>query len=894
MTKKLIRALLLMFFIMPQVFSYNSSYFWELNKTEKKVLSFWEYKKCELSQEQIPTIFIPWILASWYSEEWFEENKIKRWIPDPVTHSYDTFFYTFLKNWYKLNDVFYKDEFNVYIKWNPKQSLYIFGYDWKKDNKVTATILNQLIYKIKQNYLQYEKCELESVNIIWHSMWWIVARAMLEDMCISDLELNYIKNTIQPRNWKIRNLESIECKYPFKINKFITISTPNRWSPMSFPVWEKGDLWKTDTLLKEFALKGQIGSFTDNNFYNIIHWYDENIPNGIISLWQLIPDLQNEKSFNLLFKYLQKDWYEIKKENYPKNSFLEELNLSENIEKMWEKIDDKYYMYYTELTWNKDKNNVVWFKLNNTYKKYKNRDYNFENEYFIDNTEEIIWRDIYDKYLEDKTTYSEQYIISENIRNENWLGWDWTVPTANLYLIPNNKTKQVVNDKFKPKLIECYEFNQNKIRSEKNISLMMWKVKYELCSHTQTPILLASLIYNKVIWNKNIESLKKNQKELLYRKLLIQNIWYLNSYNITDNNFLMKWQWIKNDDFYNLLYQTNYKKLFEKNTELYNKFKNLEFNEEDGRFKLNYGSSLKWIIRYEVKSPINLIIEDEQWRKIWINPDTGMIINEIPWAWTSGNTHNSNEPEFFLVPKDEKWFHKLKTYGTWDWEYHIEITDIKKEILNNEKLDEKLIIAWNAKQNFGEDYLVAFSGSESWYKNISLDLPATLELKYQNYKTNKTNFTLRYQVRWNTKNVWKIWYKLYFQNKIILSKIEKIKTDLEINLKEIGEYDLEVFLIDVNWETLENKESKKRISIKKIEESEIKTNKALEKQKRLEKYEKIYWGRIRLILEKLNKKELEKLKNLIIKEKEIILSKYKNELIIEKIDFILNQILEYK
>jgi hypothetical protein len=28
-----------------------------------------------------------------------------------------------------------------------------------------------------------------------------------------------------------------------------------------------------------------------------------------------------------------------------------------------------------------------------------------------------------------------------------------------------------------------------------------------------------------------------------------------------------------------------------------------------------------------------------------------MIINEIPGAWTSGNTEGSNEPEFFLIPK---------------------------------------------------------------------------------------------------------------------------------------------------------------------------------------------------------------------------------------------------
>jgi len=32
------------------------------------------------------------------------------------------------------------------------------------------------------------------------------------------------------------------------------------------------------------------------------------------------------------------------------------------------------------------------------------------------------------------------------------------------------------------------------------------------------------------------------------------------------------------------------------------------------------------------------MIEDEQGRKIGIDPQSGRIVNEIPGAWTSGNT----------------------------------------------------------------------------------------------------------------------------------------------------------------------------------------------------------------------------------------------------------------
>jgi len=184
--KKIISVLLLLFFITQNVYSYEEIY-WLLTNFEKQILIFWWNTSCKNNKDSdIPTIFIPGILASWYSQESYNDTSIKRWIPDPITNSYDTLFNTFKQNWYELKDVFYKDEFNTYIEWNPKQSLYLFWYDWKKDNKITAKLLRDLILKIRLKYEEENGCDIETVNIIAHSMWWLVARAMLEDMCASD------------------------------------------------------------------------------------------------------------------------------------------------------------------------------------------------------------------------------------------------------------------------------------------------------------------------------------------------------------------------------------------------------------------------------------------------------------------------------------------------------------------------------------------------------------------------------------------------------------------------------------------------------------------------------------------------------------------------------------
>ncbi|NDK09114.1 hypothetical protein EOM39_07815 [Candidatus Gracilibacteria bacterium] len=178
--RKLILVLLFISLLINQAHSIMSS-------KESNILSNIDKNPvCENIQEKdIPTILIPGILASWYSEEGYKEtgNQVKRWIPDPINHTYDTLIYSFKKNGYKIKDVFYQDEFTLSIDGtNPKGGLYVFGYDWKKDNKITATLLTQLVGLILNDYEKENGCNIGKVNIVSHSMGGLVARAMLEDM----------------------------------------------------------------------------------------------------------------------------------------------------------------------------------------------------------------------------------------------------------------------------------------------------------------------------------------------------------------------------------------------------------------------------------------------------------------------------------------------------------------------------------------------------------------------------------------------------------------------------------------------------------------------------------------------------------------------------------------
>lgn len=701
--RKIISIILLILLIVPN--SYSNTLENQIN-FEKEVLNFGLNNVCQdIKQTDIPTIFIPWILASWYSEELYDNISSKRWIPDPITHVYDTLFKTFQNENYILQDVYYNRLENPYIKSAPNSSFYLFWYDWKKDNKITAKLLSDLIVKIRKKYEEENWCDIGTVNIIAHSMWWLVARGMLEDMCASDDELNNYNN--KTWRWKFQKITSNKCNNYTRINKFITISTPHRWSPAWLPMWTRWNIGQTEDPATSIILKWQLWVKTDGWLYDAIHWYNDKIKNGIITIWQLLPDIWNTWVYNESLLYLEKKWKKLSKNNHPQNSFLEELNRPENIEKMFLNISWKFSLYYSEVTWNKDKKNIIWFNISDEYWTWL---FGFD---LPDKTEKYKWKDIYDYFP--NIINNSVYNIENNIRNDKGLWWDWTVPSNNLRLVDNKSYNpvEVVNDKFDLISIKCFKDN---LGNETTISKKLWTVDMELCSHTKMPILSSVKVFNNISWKNIFYWLQDDEKEIKERDLLYKNIWYTKR---IIENWYNWWELHLRADY---LFKNNFVNYFESDEESTQITKISKFiKERDSidyqRKSLDFTLWLREVFRYEVLSPINLIIEDEQWRKIWIDPDTGMIINEIPWAWTSGNTEWSNEPEFFLIPKTGTWKvnHKITSYPTGNWEYHI----VMNEISENEKTNTWFIIAGEAKLWIIEDYEVEIKTNGSSFKKLS-------------------------------------------------------------------------------------------------------------------------------------------------------------------------------
>jgi len=843
--KKVITLIVLLLFNAPyNLYAYNTSLYWSLTWFEKNIIKLWD-KTCEnYKDSDIPTIFIPWILASWYQEDWYEKNKIKRWLPDPITHVYDPLFFTFKRNWYTIKDVFYKDEFNVYIKWNPKSWFYLFGYDWKKDNKITATLLNNLSWLILKKYEEYNWCNIWQVNIIAHSMWWLVARSMLENMCV---DLSKIRNT--QSNWKIKDYKIISCDNPYSsytiwkkimVNKFITISTPNRWSPKSMLVWEKWDINKSDGFWAWNWLKAKLWLFfwSDKSLYDLVHWYNKKLAKWIVTIGQLLPDIQKTNFYNELLLYLEKNNKKINKNNHPKNSFLEELNKEKNINKIFDRIKWKYISYYSNITWNNGLNNIVWYKLNN------------EN----DSTEMTNWKDIYDKYY--KKINKNIYNIDEIIRDDKWKWWDWTVPTLNLRLVPNDSRvwKEIVNNKFRSQEIKC-KYN--------SIYKNIWFGDNEICSHANMPIATAYKVLKDVLWKRSSYRIKKHRVSLLY------NLWYTN-YNseVMDNNF-------NNRNFISV-----------KNKNIDWKFK----------YSLKLGSNLN-LMSYEILSPINVIIKDSKWRRIWINPETWKIINEIPWAFTSWNTYWSDKREIFFVPiwKNEK--HIIKTYWTWDWEYHIVYNKITNNYTGN--VWTWNIIAWVAKKSFWEDYIVEKKWDIISSKNITANITTKIDIGNFKIETSDINYSLRYFIRWNNKNIFKIKYSLTYDNSLIDEQILEITWKIDLILWKIWKYKLKIDLLDNNLSKIWNIESTKNIII--IKNDKMKKNeKELIKESILNNkinidFEKQYYKKIQEIEKSIKKMSFHtknRLKIYIEENKGNILNKIKNNSIKKRYNFFLNKIVE--
>ena len=112
----------------------------------------------------------------------------------------------------------------------------------------------------------------------------------------------------------------------------------------------------------------QLATFFDNGVYKAVHGFDSSIPNGIVGVGQLLPDVKKRNAYNEKLLYLKKHFLTMSSSAHPQNSYLEELNSTENINKIFPKVD-QFISYYSNITGNNGSNNIYDIELGDNDKK---------------------------------------------------------------------------------------------------------------------------------------------------------------------------------------------------------------------------------------------------------------------------------------------------------------------------------------------------------------------------------------------------------------------------------------------------------------------------------------------------------------------------------------------
>lgn len=197
------------------------------------------------------------------------------WKMDPVFHTYDSLYDTFKDNGY-TEDV----------------DLFTFPYQWRDDNEKTADLLKKMIQAITDN------TGWPKVDIVAHSMGGLVARQYIE----SD-------------------------DYQNDIDQLIMLGTPNIGAPEDYLTWEGGEIPPSNSSIARLGLwyifYQEAKEFGFDNVFDYLH------KKPIESVQQLLPDCDYlyDVSLDKLRSYSSD-------EHYPKNSFLDKLNLATNLEKL--------------------------------------------------------------------------------------------------------------------------------------------------------------------------------------------------------------------------------------------------------------------------------------------------------------------------------------------------------------------------------------------------------------------------------------------------------------------------------------------------------------------------------------------------------------------------------
>lgn len=219
-----------------------------------------------------PVIIIPGILGS--------SDKNGEWVIDPIFHTYDDLIATLEANGYEK-----------------EKDLFTMPYDWRESNVLTALKLRNKINEVQA------VCQCDKVDLVAHSMGGLVAR-------------QYIQSD----------------KYENDVDQLIFLGAPHLGAPKSYLMWEGGTIGTefniADLLFNAFLRQQAIeASFLNVNSKEILFNYIHNPVSPILSLQELLPVYSYLKDFDTgtLRNYPT---------NYPKNSFLENLNTELSIKSL--------------------------------------------------------------------------------------------------------------------------------------------------------------------------------------------------------------------------------------------------------------------------------------------------------------------------------------------------------------------------------------------------------------------------------------------------------------------------------------------------------------------------------------------------------------------------------
>lgn len=195
------------------------------------------------------------------------------WKIDPITHIYDDLIDSLTRNGYE-------DGVN----------LFTFPYEWRNNNETSALYLQSKIEGVLQ------ETDVSKVDVVAHSMGGLVARAYVEE----------ISGT----------------HYDDTIDQLITIGTPHNGSPEAYLKWEAGEgFFRLDGILAKHHFEQEA---EEAGYNNDLQGY---IRDRVLSVRELLP------AYDYLFDIASGNMRAYP-DNYPRNTFLEELNSAQNKAKL--------------------------------------------------------------------------------------------------------------------------------------------------------------------------------------------------------------------------------------------------------------------------------------------------------------------------------------------------------------------------------------------------------------------------------------------------------------------------------------------------------------------------------------------------------------------------------